>query len=394
ITDGQIVWNAETRTFDVDKTTALSPALSGRFAEEPLYTELRWARGADAASLHSARFRDAVLNVAAPLRGMPKDELDGADVRQLRKNRRFVRSLFAAIAAAAVLALWQWRSAVKERDAAEAEARVATSRKLVAESRLAEISLDAALLRAAEAYQIAPTRDAHENLIRLVHENDRFEQFLQAHESPITAVAFGPKGEWLLTGDQQGRVVLRTLTWEGARRVFRRGAEDPGKRAGAVTALSVNRTGDRVVAAYGDGGLAALRIGERTITRDEIPSCPGWPDAQIALNADGSRAAVRGKDGTVALWDVRPSGCSVALPVAPPIDRTFGLSPSGNLLAAAQQAGVRWWSADGRTGGATPGRDRDPYDGIEIRISSDDRSIAVAGLHRLEVWQLPSIGKA
>ena len=113
ITDGQIVWNAETRTFDVDKTTALSPALSGRFAEEPLYTELRWARGADAASLHSARFRDAVLNVAAPLRGMPKDELDGADVRQLRKNRRFVRSLFAAIAAAAVLALWQWRSAVK-----------------------------------------------------------------------------------------------------------------------------------------------------------------------------------------------------------------------------------------------------------------------------------------
>ena len=55
ITDGEIVWNTQTRNFDVERTTALSPALSGRFADEPLYTDLRWARGADAASLHSAR---------------------------------------------------------------------------------------------------------------------------------------------------------------------------------------------------------------------------------------------------------------------------------------------------------------------------------------------------
>jgi hypothetical protein len=125
-----------------------------------------------------------------------------------------------AIAAAALVAGWQWRQATLQRDAAQSQARVATSRKLVADSRLPEYALDRAFLLAAEAYQIAPTRDAHEHLIRLVHENDRFEQFLQAHESPITAVAYIRPNRTLITGDEGGRVIVWQLGWHGERRSF------------------------------------------------------------------------------------------------------------------------------------------------------------------------------
>ena len=176
--------------FDHDRTTALSTVIHGKCADEPLYTDLRWAKGQGALDLTHVRFRDAMLSVAAPVRAVPKDELDGEDVRQLRRNRRLVRALVGAIAVAAVLAGWQWFEAATERNVARAQARVAASRQLVAQSRLPENALDKKLLLAAEAYQIAPTRDAHENLIRLFHDNDRFDTFLSGHDSPVSAAAF------------------------------------------------------------------------------------------------------------------------------------------------------------------------------------------------------------
>lgn len=88
ITGGDLVWDAAANDFDWAKTTALSKDLRGHFKEEPLYVDLRWARGLDGLTLSNLRFRDAVLNLAAAIRGVRKDELDGADVRQMRRNRR------------------------------------------------------------------------------------------------------------------------------------------------------------------------------------------------------------------------------------------------------------------------------------------------------------------
>jgi WD40 repeat protein len=302
-----------------------------------------------------------------------------------------VRTLFASIAVALLVALWQWRTAVNERDAAQAQARVATSRKLVADSRLPGRPLDFSLLLAAEAYQIAPTRDAHEHLIRLAHENDRFEQFLQGHQAPVTAVAFH-RGR-MLAADEKGRLSL----WE-------RGGHSSGRKLQLVQtvttapdqpvqALRVTPKGDRAVVVHRNGLVGAVGIGESTLDVRSNAQCPDWAGAQVVLNADGSRAAVRQEDGTAAVWRLDASACVLDQALGP-VPTAIALSPSGHYLAAPRpEGGVMWWSVDGRSGGSVPARSSDPYGAFMVVISGDDSRMAVASLNRLTVWHVDPDGK-
>lgn len=129
LTDGAIVWDAAARDFDWARSTALPRAIAGRLNDEPLYVDLSWARGVDGLSLEHPRFRDAVVSVAAPMRGIAKDALDGADIRQQARNRLFVRAGVATIAAAAVVAIWQAKLAIDERAVAEAQRAIAVEQR-------------------------------------------------------------------------------------------------------------------------------------------------------------------------------------------------------------------------------------------------------------------------
>ena len=125
LTEGDIAWDASAQDFDWSRTNSLPRLLERRCAEEPLYVDLRWARESELLSLRNAKFREAVVNVAAPIRAIPKDQLDGADLRQLARNRMLVRGGIAAITIAAVVAIWQavvanqrGAEAVRQRDIA------------------------------------------------------------------------------------------------------------------------------------------------------------------------------------------------------------------------------------------------------------------------------------
>src|SRR5262249_49521171 len=69
-----------------DRTTALPKALLDRLKEEPRDVDLTGMRS-ETSSLADRRFRAAVLDLAAPLHGMPKNDLDGEDVRRRRWAR-------------------------------------------------------------------------------------------------------------------------------------------------------------------------------------------------------------------------------------------------------------------------------------------------------------------
>ena len=101
LTEGNIAWDAERKDFDWTRTPSLPQTLAGRFAEEPLYVNLRWARTDENLSLRSSQFRSAILDIAAPLHGRSKDELDGEDVRNYRRTRRLT------VCVMLVVALWQ-----------------------------------------------------------------------------------------------------------------------------------------------------------------------------------------------------------------------------------------------------------------------------------------------
>lgn len=134
LTEGELSWDDTKQDFDWEHTTALSPVLSGRFADEPLYVDLRWTKNVDQLSLAHALFRAAVLDIAAPLHGIPKDELDGEDVREQRRTRRLASGAVAAIVAFAGVAGWQWREAGTQRDIAIAQSDIAKQKQQEAEA--------------------------------------------------------------------------------------------------------------------------------------------------------------------------------------------------------------------------------------------------------------------
>ncbi len=87
VTDGEWRWDAERGDF-ADDSTAVPAALRRVFTEEPLYLDLRWARDEGQLSLRHSRFRDGIAQLAAPMHGISKDDLEGEDVRQHRRARR------------------------------------------------------------------------------------------------------------------------------------------------------------------------------------------------------------------------------------------------------------------------------------------------------------------
>ncbi|GIE75051.1 hypothetical protein Aph02nite_10010 [Actinoplanes philippinensis] len=101
VTDGEWRWDRSRRDFD-EASTAVPPALRGVFDEEPLHLDLRWARDDRHLTLRHSRFRDAIAQLAAPMHGVTKDDLEGEDVRQ---HRRAGRLRWAAVTSLALLAL-------------------------------------------------------------------------------------------------------------------------------------------------------------------------------------------------------------------------------------------------------------------------------------------------
>jgi hypothetical protein len=117
----------------------------------PLYVDLTWADDQDHLSLQNTRFRQTILDIAAPLHGKDKDQLDGEDVRQFRRTRRLRAAAVAGLGALALATTTAAVVAVKERNLAIAQARIALSRQLAAEALAGDTRLDVAFLLAAAA---------------------------------------------------------------------------------------------------------------------------------------------------------------------------------------------------------------------------------------------------
>lgn len=91
VTDGQVSW--DNRTGDFDDSSAVPPALRGAFTSEPMWIDLRWAKGQKGLTVRDPRLRDALASLAAVLRGIHKDDLVGEQVRQHHRARRLVVAL-------------------------------------------------------------------------------------------------------------------------------------------------------------------------------------------------------------------------------------------------------------------------------------------------------------
>ncbi|MGH3566260.1 MAG: TIR domain-containing protein [Pseudonocardia sp.] len=157
LTDGEWVWDAQAGTFNWARSTAVPPALADVFTEEPRHIDVRWARTKDELDLRHSRFRAAVIEVAAPLHGIPKEDLEGEDVRQHRRTRRIIAAIVVALLLLAIGAAIGAMLAVQNADRAEAQTRLTVARQLSAPARLdLDGPLDRGLLLGLEAHRSEP----------------------------------------------------------------------------------------------------------------------------------------------------------------------------------------------------------------------------------------------
>jgi hypothetical protein len=213
VTDGTWSWDSAARDFSLD-STAVPQVLRGALRDETRHLDLRWARNETDLDLRNGRFRDAIADLAAPLHGLPKDELEGEDIRQHRHTRRLVRAAMVSLAVLLVaaligggLAVLNGREADRAKGRAEREATVARARGLAGQAvARAHSAPDLALLLAVEAYRHRNSAETRGAVLSVLQRTATVERRLTGFPMGETVSGLAPDGASLAVGDSASRI--------------------------------------------------------------------------------------------------------------------------------------------------------------------------------------------
>ena len=213
LTSGEWGWDAEARHLVGD---SVPERLRAAVSEEPRHLDLRWARDETDLDLRNSGFRSAVADLAAPMHGVAKDELEGEDIRQHRRARRLARGGVTALALLVVVSLITTVFAVGQRDQAQRSSNEALARGLTAEvgAESAEHSYATALLLAAEATRFgglagsdpSTTRQAHEALLGTVATAPWMYGSLSGVRGTVDLIRFSPNGKIVVSSSSTGQL--------------------------------------------------------------------------------------------------------------------------------------------------------------------------------------------
>ena len=168
VTDGTWEWDPASGDF-TPESSAVPEALRGVLAAEPRHLDLCWARDETDLDLRNSRFRSAIADLAAPMHGVAKDELEGEDIRQHRRARRLARGGVAALGLLVVISVVVSLFAVVQRNSARTATRAAQQELLIADSQ-AQIATNRPLatLLAIEAVRRDPSAEARDALLNSI----------------------------------------------------------------------------------------------------------------------------------------------------------------------------------------------------------------------------------
>ena len=167
------------------------------------HLDLRWAHEEQQVDLNNSRFRNAVAEIAAPLHGVSKDEIEGEDVRQHRRTVRIAWSAAATLAVLTVAAVVAGGIAVVNADRAEQRRILAESQRLAGYSQNQPAASDLAFLLAAEGYRLGRNPLTETALFRSVTDVPTQIKKRIAVDGVATAVAYPmwPTGVGTANGD-------------------------------------------------------------------------------------------------------------------------------------------------------------------------------------------------
>ena len=325
LTDGVILWDGAAQDFDWAKTTAIPSCLKGAFRAEPLYADFRAAK-ADGKYLDSdADYRGALLNVAAPLMGRPKDDLDSEDIRLHRKAER---TAWAAAVFIVVLGL----IAGVGMNMARQRQKTAASRALASEATSHVDDRSLALLLSLEARRIADTVESRRSLLSALQRVHPAETYLWGHTDAVTKAVLSPDSQIVLSAGWDDRIIMWNVS-------TRQPIGQPVPAPKNLVSVAFNRDGSQFASA-GSGSVviwdtrSQQRVGSPFEAKEDFN--------HVAFSSTGkllaaSTEAYGGHPARVFVWDVS----SHQLIMEPIQGHTFAFSPDDAVLAIAQYEDLR-----------------------------------------------------
>ncbi|WP_163668915.1 NB-ARC domain-containing protein [Adonisia turfae] len=178
--------------------------------------------------------------------------------------------------------------------------------------------------------------------VSIFHVNSRqLERTLQGHASWLTrAVAFGPCGQRLASGGEDGKVCL--WDWKNGQCL----ATFTNHRY-AVWSVAFNPDGNILASGAADGEIRLWDLEtHKCLSILQAHPNRAW---SISFSSDGQRLASSSEDGTVCLWDVSiPQEPRILLKKEEP-GRVFAIafSPDGQMLASGNEDGtIQLWDLE------------------------------------------------
>jgi WD40 repeat protein len=282
VTDGTWEWDASSNDFTAD-STSVPPALRGALREEARHLDLRWARDETDLDLRNSRFRGAIADLAAPMHGIAKDDLEGEDIRQQKRAQRLARGgttivvlllvislVFGALAASQRnQAQHQRNEANQQRDLAELATDDALAGGLTAkvDSLLGAGQYDLALLLAVEANNAAShlppsspsVRNARDALLHAVAAQPTLQHTLSGLGGKLASVVYSPDGKTIVAQSTSGAVRV----WDATTGVP--SAHQPPTTIASFTGMALN-----------DAGLLALAAATNDGAKTATPATLVW----------------------------------------------------------------------------------------------------------------------
>ena len=196
LTDGELHWDDDAADF---AGSSLPPALIGRYGDQPLFVDLRWAKPRPRGRAERRRFRDSVASLAARIQGVNKEDLVGSDLSHRRRNRAMAAAAVVGLATLGIMAQ------TANTDAAERARREKAQQVAVLAAAEAPERLDRALLFGVASRAIADADDGR-GLFNVLAQTGGIERFAYP-STPVRSAVPLPNGGFI-TGSVDGDVTI------------------------------------------------------------------------------------------------------------------------------------------------------------------------------------------
>jgi WD40 repeat protein len=394
LTGGTLQWDRSTNSFTPEHTDALPAALLRSFPEEPLYLDLRWARGAARLRMREPRFHEAVLQLACVLRNQSKDELDGADIHFQRQTRLLVAVGTIAVLLAVLVALRQTGVSRKVSTRNLAAVLAARSAKVLADS--PDRAREAAIL-AIESDRLTPSFEANQALRAAVSLLPAGAQFYKPEDSNpdqrIRDLAFSPDaGKLAVTRDEGSTQLIDVVSRkpigyfnpddEPAARIDLTGdSPPPNPDNNAAVSASFNPTGSLIASGSRDG---LVHIWALPDGREMMRIVQGAPVSQIAFHPRLNQLVTATDDGHVRIFDIDAAKVLADFQ-CPAKTGAAAFSPGGDVLAVLSEGVVSLFDPMQRKPLRTMPAGEAPFN---LAFSKDGKRLAAGAGDFAFVWEV------